>query len=127
MNTKCDCLKALIIENYIEIFKQLKDLVSEVIDIDNILWASNTEEAVELINREMPEVIILDTGLLNNKSYEILKTIKKNDSKSLVIVLSNTTDIQLEADCLLYGADYFLDKYNEFDKIPVLISLQKTV
>jgi len=39
-----------------------------------------------------------------------------------IIMLTNYSDSQYKAECLMHGADYFLSKSDEFDKLPEVFS-----
>lgn len=118
-------MDTLIVDGYIEIAKRLKEIVSEADSRRRVHTAINYDDALKLFKKVQPETVILDINLPQNKSYELLKQIKKNNQHTIVIVLSIHIDSQTRDQCILLGADYFFDKYNDFDKIPALIKLKK--
>lgn len=115
----------LIIDGYIEIAERLKVLISEADNSNLVHTALNYNDALSLIEKVQPKTVILDINLPHNKSYDLLRQIKKNNQNTLVIVLSIHIDSQTRDQCISLGADYFFDKYNDFDKIPAVISLKQ--
>ena len=60
----------------------------------------------------------MDSALPGNKSVHLLKEIKTVNKKSVVIILSMQVNTLTRFKFSVAGADFFLDKYNEFEKIP---------
>lgn len=114
-------MQILIVDSYREIINRLKDLVQETAGVKNILDASNYKDAVQLFRDKKPGVVILDINLPDNQSIDILKEIKNSALGTHVIVLSIHVNEQLQNQCELQGADYFFDKYHDFEKIPRVI------
>ena len=91
--------KAISIENY-PIKKKLTDKI---------------KEAINLLNKNKFELIILDLSLPDGNGLEILKMLKEKKSKKKVLVFS--TNIHLKRICLKYGAYAFFDKATDFDEL----------
>ncbi|MEP6846681.1 MAG: hypothetical protein ABI861_11780, partial [Panacibacter sp.] len=51
-----------------------------------------------------------------------LKEIKETGIKTSVIVLSIHIDGAIQEQCKALGADYFFDKYYDFEKIPATLN-----
>jgi DNA-binding NarL/FixJ family response regulator len=112
----------LIVDSYMEISERLKDIISESDNGRVIYTALNYDEALILLKKMQVNTVILDINLPQNKSYELLKQIKKINRHILVIVLSIHTDNHTKEQCMALGADYFFDKYNEFGKITSILN-----
>jgi DNA-binding NarL/FixJ family response regulator len=115
-------MSTLIVDSYIEIIKRLKGIIRETGHSGSIHIANNYDEAMTLIEKMNVQTVILDINLPQNKSYELLKQIKKINRHILVIVLSIHTDNHTKEQCMALGADYFFDKYNEFGKITSILN-----
>jgi DNA-binding NarL/FixJ family response regulator len=115
-------LKILIIDGFIPIIDRLKELIiSETSNQNTIHHAINYNEAITKINKEMPGVVILDINLPDNESFKLLKYIKHHNAGTVVIILSIHIDNQIMEQAVVAGADYFLDKYSAFEKLPSII------
>jgi len=59
---------------------------------------------------------------------EVLKHIKAEYSDIRVVMLTNDTNLEYKQLCMGLGADHFLDKSTEFDRITEIVkSIQRTI
>ncbi len=110
-------MEILIVESSLQIIERLEVILSETKNITAIHRASSFEEASKNFASAKPDVVLLDVGLPENKSVDLLKEIKAIKRKPAVIVLSSQTDMLTKKKYLSVGADFFFDKYHEFEKI----------
>jgi DNA-binding NarL/FixJ family response regulator len=115
-------MQVLIIDNSLLIVERLKEFLSESTNISVLLSASSYEEALQLFMLHRPGIVVLDHHLPENKSYQLLREVKEVALKTLVILLSIENDDYTLQQCTILGADFFFDKYNEFEKIAVVIN-----
>lgn len=101
---------AFIIE---DIKRQITDIVFEK--------AFSAEEAIEKFIVFKPNIILLDIGLGRSSGLDVLRHVRKHDQKTKVIIVSNFTDTLFRLRCDDLGANHFIDKSKEFEKIPSLI------
>lgn len=102
--------------------EQLLLLMKDIKGITHISHAESPGEALAVLKKKSIHIMILDIVLQGGTGIEVLEKMKKNGNKpSLVIVLTNYPHDQLRDKCLACGADYFLDKSVDFDKIPTLL------
>lgn len=97
-------------------------LLSEMEKVKSVYGAVSYCSAVKILKRRPPDIILLDSGLPENETIALLKEIKETAPQVPVIVLSNRVDKQTEEQCKSNGADFFLDKYHEFEKVPGIIN-----
>lgn len=96
----------------------LESMLSEVEGVRVAGRAQDVRGAVEAIQRLQPDFVILDIRLIDGSGIDVLKEIKKKDPSPTVLVLTNYPYPQYRKKCLDMGAEYFLDKVTEIDKIP---------
>jgi len=119
-------MKVFIADDSEYICNSLKAMLSKIPGIEIIGQAGETREAIELIYKLKPEVVILDIRMPGGSGMEVLKQIKKNASAPLVIILTNFPYPQYRKKCMELGADFFFEKSSEFARIPeVLKQLMK--
>lgn len=111
----------LIVESSIQIINRLEGLVLEADNKLEIFKALIFTEALRMFETYKPNVVLLDMHLPKNKSFDLLKQMKINESKTYIIALSIHGNVNIREYCMRLGADCCLDKYNEFDKIPEII------
>jgi len=76
------------------------------------LQASDSNEALNLLDQHRPELILLDIVAPGSGSIEILKTVKRNEALSAVsiIVMSHADNLDAVTESMQAGADDFLLK-----------------
>ena len=74
--------------------------------------ATTAEDALSLIARSAPAVVITDTALPGTNGLELIKRIKNNDSLGFIpiIVHSSVADPEIKDDCMLAGCTAFFCK-----------------
>ena len=104
------------------IMERLIQLVSDVTGIIIVGLAKRADTAIERINHLKPDVVILDIKMPGGNGIEVLKEVNKNKSKPIVIMLTNYPYPQYKEKCHKLDADFFLDKSDEFEKIPIILN-----
>lgn len=112
----------LIIERSTEVLDRLIQIVSEIERPKTIFKATGFEETLLLLEDIKPKIVLLDSCLPEHKSIDLLKKIKTDYTTAKVIILSNNPDVRYERHYLSMGADVFLDKYHDYEKLPELIN-----
>jgi len=114
-------LKVLIADDSDDIVRRLRNMVLDLDYVSGIGHARNGEEALVVTNFMQPSVVILDIRMPGRSGIETLKEIKQNLPQTTVIILTNHSEEEWRSHCLDAGADHFLDKSKEFDKIPSIL------
>lgn len=89
--------------------------------IQKIFTAVDYTEAVEILNEQKTDIVLLDIHLPGKNGIELLKFIVKNYPETKVIMLSNLVSEYYQRLCRKTGAAGFIDKSKEFDLIPKAI------
>jgi DNA-binding NarL/FixJ family response regulator len=118
-------MKIISIDDSEQLVVHLKNLLQS---LENITYAGNAEsieQAKILLDGTQPQVVFLDIALREENGLELLSYIKTEYPKIRVIMLSNHSEIFYKIKSKELGADFFLDKSYEFDKIPEIIDRLK--
>jgi DNA-binding NarL/FixJ family response regulator len=91
----------------------LTALLSKIEKLEIIGVAPDGEVALLLIRGLKPDVVILDIEMPNMSGLEVLKEIRKDEDDSTVVIVF-TSNESYRDECLVNGANYFLDKVTEF-------------
>lgn len=106
--------------------ERIANIISELPGVKVIGEAGNSLEAIKVVRKTKPEVVILDIKMPGESGVQILKKLKNEFEELKIIMLTNYPYSQYKAECLKDGADYFLSKSDEFEKIPnILIRIDK--
>jgi DNA-binding NarL/FixJ family response regulator len=103
------------------ILERLYERLSEISNIRVIGHANTAYEAIEFIQQLKPDIIILDIRMPRGNGIDVLKRLKKYSGLPIVIMFTNYPYPQYKEKCFELGADYFLEKSSEFEKIVELI------
>lgn len=99
--------RVLIVDDDIGVLKLLRaNLVTEGYDV---VMATNGSEALEVVEKEPPDLIILDITMPKMNGIEVCRRIREW-SQVPVIMLSARQDVTEKAQCLDYGADDYVTK-----------------
>ena len=111
-------MEVLIIDYSMRIVERLEEMLSGEKNITYIHKAVSYSQAMNVYKETQPGIVVLDICLPSDNSFKILREIKKPGSKTFVIILAVEKDNYVHEQCNSLGADFFFDKYNEFEKIP---------
>jgi DNA-binding NarL/FixJ family response regulator len=111
-------MKVLIIDYSIRIVERLEEMLFGEKNVTYIYKAASYSQAMNVYKETQPDIVLLDICLPGDNSFKILREIKKPGSKTFVIILAVEKDNYVHEQCNSLGADFFFDKYSEFEKIP---------
>lgn len=112
----------LVVDSSVFIIERWQNILSENENIRTVYGAVAYRDASVLFKEIKPNVVLLDGTLPGSMSIDLLKEFKASDENATVIVLADSEDRHIEEKCKSLGADYFFDKYNDFEKIPAFIT-----
>ena len=114
-------MKVFVVEDSPIIVARLITLLQDIEDIEISGMATTAEAASIGIAKLHPDVVILDIVLVNGTGIDVLRTLKRESHSPAVIMLTNHTYPQYRDICEELGAEYFLDKSTEFEKVGDLL------
>ena len=101
---------------------RLVELLSGIEGVSIVGQARTAAEAIEGIRQLKPRVVILDIQMPGGSGLEVLKAVKGEADAPIVLILTNHPYEQYRTKCFALGADYFLDKTRDFDKLTGIFS-----
>ena len=115
-------MKVLIVDDSAIVLERLVSMFDDQKGIQIVGQAQNGIEALKFIKQHKPNAVILDIRMPGGNGIDVLQHIKQIDPSIKVIMFTNYPYSQYQTKCLESGADYFLDKSAEFNKIPEIIN-----
>lgn len=91
-----------------------------------VVVADDGDKALEFVEKEKPDLVLLDIVLPNKDGWEILKEIKAKNKKIKVIILSNLGQKEEVEKGLNLGAEKYLIKSN-FTPSEVVEEIKKLI
>lgn len=105
--------------------KDIRQLLGQILSDEGykVCLARNSESAMNEINENAPDLIILDIWLKDSHmdGIEILKTVRSNDHDIPVVVISGHGNIEIAVAAVKQGAYDFLEKPFNSDQLLVVI------
>ena len=116
-------MKVFVVEDSAAVRERLVEMIQEVEDVEVVGEAGSYVKAVAGITSSLPDVAILDIKLADDKGsgIDVLNEVRKTMPAIRAIVMSNYITPQHAKASADAGAEYFLDKSADFDRIPEIL------
>ncbi|RQW81046.1 MAG: response regulator [Geobacter sp.] len=101
---------------------RIRSILIEINEVFVVGEAENGTEALQIIMEKKPDLAILDIRMSGMNGIEVLKKIRELRMKVKVCMLTNYTYPLYKKRCIESGADYFLSKTEDFEKISEIIT-----
>jgi DNA-binding NarL/FixJ family response regulator len=109
--------RVFLVEDSALIRERLLQLLAGLDGVEVVGDADNAVDAIAGIVAAAPDAVVLDIKLKNGSGIDVLKRIKQSLPSVTVIMLTNYATNEYRRRCLEAGAEYFLDKTNEFENL----------
>jgi DNA-binding NarL/FixJ family response regulator len=114
-------MKVFVVEDSVAVRERLIEMIRDIEDIEVVGEAGTCAAAVAGIVATRPDVAILDVHLPDGSGIKVLATVKQQLANLRGIVLTNYTSPQHVTAAAEAGAEYFLDKSADFERIPEIL------
>lgn len=120
-------LNLMLIEDSPLIRQSLRDMLSDIADLQIASEYDHAAEAIAAIDREPPDVVLLDIKLRASNGMQVLRHVKQTHPQIRIIVFSSHSDESDRNRFLAAGAYLFLSKTDDSEKVyQTLTALAKT-
>ena len=124
--------KVLIVDDSALIGSRLRLQIGGVAEVEISGIATDITSAMAIIQNQKPDVVILDIYLKEdapaNSGITLLTMLRKSHKHLQIIMLTNLSGPEYQEKCMELGANFFLDKSSEFEKIPeLLLQIHQTI
>jgi DNA-binding NarL/FixJ family response regulator len=90
-------------------------------EIDLIGTLDSEDAALLEIRRRRVDVVLLDLQLKQGSGFGVLRAIASMQRKPCVVVLTNHDSAEHQRDAVSLGANFFLDKARDFQRLPEIM------
>jgi DNA-binding NarL/FixJ family response regulator len=115
-------VKVLVIDDSATVRSRLVALLGEVGGVDEVLQAETASDGLASAVKSAPRVIVLDLHLREDSGLALLPELRREARDAVLVVLTNHASDLHRRRCEERGADYFLDKSNDFDRIVEIVA-----
>jgi DNA-binding NarL/FixJ family response regulator len=118
-------MKVYVVEDSVPVRERLVDMINEIEGFVVVGQAATFNGAVNGIRQTGPDIAIFDIQLADGSGIDALAEVRRELPGIRSIVLTNYTTPQHEKASADAGAEYFLDKSADFEKIAgILLSMK---
>ena len=110
-------IRLAIAEDHTIVRWALREALSKADDIEVVGEAGTAAEALDMIKRERPDVLILDISLPDRSGFDVLTEMRPMDTAPLVVVLTWHTEPSYAARAIAAGAHGYVNKAVEPDEL----------
>ena len=110
-------MRILIVDDSKVISKRLEESLVDIKGIEVAAIAEDGLQALTKFTNIKPELVILDLMIPKMNGLDVLRKIRLQNDEVTIIVLTNYNQSYFKDLCASLGADYFLDKSAEFEKV----------
>jgi DNA-binding NarL/FixJ family response regulator len=116
-------MKIFVVEDSAAVRERLVEMIREVENMEVVGEADSYGKAVAGIRDALPDVAILDIKLADDtgSGIDVLAEVRKSMPAIRAIVMSNYATPQHAKASADAGAEYFLDKSVDFERIPEIL------
>jgi DNA-binding response OmpR family regulator len=113
-------LRLLVVEDSHAVVDRLLELLEEAVPIEHVETVDN--EADALAAPGPWDAVILDVGLKDGSGFGVLRTLRRRPGpQPFVVMLTNYGRPEFKALANSFGAEEFLNKATEFERLPDLL------
>lgn len=110
-------IKVMIVDDHHLVREGIRSLLETYEDINIVSEAQNGQEAVDLITKDSPDVVLMDIKMPNMNGIDATKKIMESNPGTRIIALTSFVEKELIENTLKSGAIGYLMKNTTADKL----------
>jgi PAS domain S-box-containing protein len=124
MNKRLQMHRVLLVEDSAVVRERLRSQIEEDGRCSVVGEAADLAQARLMFHESGPDAVLLDLQLANDTSFELLVEFKRSRPECKIVVLTQFSVHAYRERCLELGADRFLAKTSDFERVvPLLVEL----
>lgn len=102
--------------------QRLRSAIDGLPDVTVVGEAPDADHAVALIQAQAPDVVVLDMFMPGGGGTRVLQDLQGADGRPIMLVFTNFAYPEYRDACLQLGADHFLDKSADLERLLSIIT-----
>lgn len=116
-------MRVLLVEDSTSVAERVRETISGIAGVTIVDTLDREETAVDKVSRGGIDVVILDLHLNRGSGFGILRSLAKHKRGRPVVVIFTNYDLpEYRRQAIALGADHYLDKGRDFERIPDLLT-----
>ena len=116
-------MRLFIVDRSAIVRERLQIYLAAVEGVELIGAVANAGSNVNGLSLQEADAVLLSINRDARNELQLVRRLKKRILAPIVVVLTNSPSIESKAEFTLTGADHFLDKTFEFERIPEVLGL----
>ncbi|MEN9544730.1 MAG: hypothetical protein RLZZ598_1563, partial [Pseudomonadota bacterium] len=113
--------RVLLVEDSLPVRQRMRSLIDESGLARVVGEAGGVKHALSQFETLAPDAVVLDLQLADGTGYAVLESIKRSTPDCTAIVMTNFTMPEYRERCAQLGADHFVEKSVDFERVPQLL------
>lgn len=116
-------MRVLLVEDSTSVAERVRETISGIAGVTIVDTLDREETAVDKVSRGGIDVVILDLHLNRGSGFGVLRSLAKHKRGRPVVVIFTNYDLpEYRRQAIALGADHYLDKGRDFERIPDLLT-----
>ncbi len=118
-------LRVVLVEDSSVVRERLTESLGMLASVQIVGSSDSEQNAIDALRQMECDAVVLDLQLKHGNGLNVLKSIRQAEADghhTVVIVLTNYAFSLYRHRCIQAGADFFLDKAREYERLPQVLS-----
>lgn len=117
-------LRVVVVDDSVLIREYLKRALTRIRGCNLVGMASDGDEGLIMIRMLHPKVVLLDVSMPLKNGLDVLKELRQENSKVIVIMFTADVTPGLKEKCMQAGANYFVSKTEFKQLVEIFVEIQ---
>lgn len=110
-------MKLLIVEDSVPVRECMVEFLTHICNVECLSIAGTLRDGLASMRRDQPDLVILDVHLPDGNSIDAIGRCKQAAPNMRIAMFTSDVSESGRARSLREGADWYFDKFHEFDKV----------
>ncbi len=116
-----EIMNVVLVDDSLLVRERVANIISEIPGVKVIGEAGNSREAIAVVRKTNPDVVMLDVMMPIHNGMEVLKYIKNISSNTIVIMMTSHGSEETAVEAMKLGADDYLTKPLSYTNVMGLV------